>query len=39
VPGLAALTLRNSVNLSPGGGDNPLRSWENTLVIGIDVSL
>jgi hypothetical protein len=39
IPALAALTLRNSVNLSPGGGDNPLRSWVNTLVIGIDVSL
>jgi hypothetical protein len=37
--GLAALTLRNSINLAPGGGAHPLRAWQHTVVLGIDVSL
>ncbi len=37
-PVLAALSLRDSVNLAPGGGTNPLRAWENVVAIGIDVA-
>jgi hypothetical protein len=35
---LAAVSLRDSVNLAPGGSRNPLRAWENIVVIGIDVA-
>ena len=37
-PGLLAVTLRDSINLAPGGGRHPFRAWRNTILLGIDVA-